>query len=61
MTELVLHHGAPGTHTAHDAKPGRFADYMLVNRPETVRTFEVVHRPEVSDHCPLLLTLWQHA
>ena len=36
---------------------GRFADYLLVNRPEEVAGFAVVYEPEVSDHCPLVLEL----
>lgn len=43
------------TRTSHYAKPGRFADYMLVNARVAVRSFSVVTYPEVSDHCPLVL------
>lgn len=57
LTELVTTGGFSGTRTASYTKPGRFADYMLVNRPEAVRSFTVVTDPEVSDHCPLLLDL----
>lgn len=38
-------------------KPGKFADYMLVNREDAVKDFDVIHDPEVSDHCPLVLDL----
>ncbi|MGC4191461.1 MAG: endonuclease/exonuclease/phosphatase family protein [Thermomicrobiales bacterium] len=57
LTELVTARGFPGTRTASYTKPGRFADYLLVNRPEAVRSFAVVMDPEVSDHCPLLLEI----
>lgn len=56
-TELVTGRGFQGTRTSHYKKPGRFADYMLVNREEAVRAFDVVHDPEVSDHCPLVLVV----
>lgn len=55
FTELVTTMGFHGTRTSHYTKPGRFADYMLINRPEAVARFEVVYSPEVSDHCPLIL------
>jgi endonuclease/exonuclease/phosphatase family metal-dependent hydrolase len=51
----VTARGFKGTRTSHYKKPGRFADYMLVNQSEAVRRFEVVDSPEVSDHCPLVL------
>ncbi|MEM8632945.1 MAG: endonuclease/exonuclease/phosphatase family protein [Pseudomonadota bacterium] len=57
FTELVTSGGHTGTRTSHYEKPGRFADYMAVNRPEGVRGFEIVRAPEVSDHCPLILRL----
>lgn len=55
--ELVTGMGFAGTRTSHYRKPGRFADYMLINRPEAARRFEVIYAPEVSDHCPLVLEL----
>jgi len=55
LRELVTGYGFPGTRTSRYEKPGRFADYMLVNMVE--QAFEVICAPEVSDHCPLLLTL----
>ncbi|MGB3330859.1 MAG: endonuclease/exonuclease/phosphatase family protein [Thermomicrobiales bacterium] len=57
LTDLVTAGGFPGTRTASYTKPGRFADYMLVNRPHAVRSFTVVTDPEVSDHCPLILEI----
>ncbi len=57
FTELVRARGFPGTRNSHYTKPGRFADYMLVNRPEDIRGFDVVFHPEVSDHCPLILDI----
>lgn len=57
LTELVAHTGAEGTRTSHYAKPGRFADYMLISDAAAVRAFTVLRQPEVSDHCPLVLTL----
>lgn len=57
LSDLVTTGGFPGTRTASYTKPGRFADYLLVNRPEDVHAFTVVMDPEVSDHCPLLLEI----
>jgi endonuclease/exonuclease/phosphatase family metal-dependent hydrolase len=57
LTDLVTTRGFAGTRTSLYRKPGRFADYMLVNRHVTVRDFAVVTAPEVSDHCPLMLTI----
>lgn len=57
MTELVTGRGFDGTRTSHYTKPGRFADYMLIDHEEAVKGFDVVREPEVSDHCPLLLDL----
>jgi endonuclease/exonuclease/phosphatase family metal-dependent hydrolase len=57
FTELVTAGGFPGTRSSHYGKPGRFADYMLVNRMADVEDFQVVYAPEVSDHCPLVLQL----
>jgi endonuclease/exonuclease/phosphatase family metal-dependent hydrolase len=57
LRDLVTASGADGTRTSHYAKPGRFADYMLVNDAVGVLAFEVVRAPEVSDHRPLLLTV----
>lgn len=55
MTELVTAGGHPGTRTASYPKPGKFADYMLVNDAVAPYRFDVVRDPEVSDHCPLRL------
>ena len=57
LKDLVTGRGHTGTRTSHYIKPGRFADYMLVNDEVAVKRFEVVTDPEVSDHCPLLLDL----
>lgn len=57
MSELVTGRGFSSTRTSHYKKPGKFADYMLINRVDAVKRFEVVIDPEVSDHCPLLLQL----
>ncbi|SFB53078.1 Endonuclease/Exonuclease/phosphatase family protein [Rhizobium sp. NFR07] len=57
LRDLVTAGGYQGTRTSYYEKPGRFADYMLVNDAVDVKRFEVVTDPEVSDHCPLLLEL----
>ena len=57
MTELVTARGYDSTRTSHYKKPGRFADYMLINHVDAVKSFDVIYHPEVSDHCPLLLEL----
>ncbi len=57
LTELVTGRGFDSTRSSHYKKAGRFADYMLVNSDEVVKSFDVVRDPEVSDHCPLLLEL----
>ncbi|MCB1499329.1 MAG: endonuclease/exonuclease/phosphatase family protein [Bauldia sp.] len=57
VVDLVTGRGFEGTRTSHYAKPGRFADYMLVNGRAEVRAFTVVSEPEVSDHCPLRLVI----
>ncbi|SLN46509.1 endonuclease/exonuclease/phosphatase family protein [Roseisalinus antarcticus] len=55
MTDLVTARGFESTRTSHYGKPGRFADYMLIDREDAVARFEVIRDPEVSDHCPLSL------
>ncbi|MCC1482614.1 endonuclease/exonuclease/phosphatase family protein [Roseibaca sp. Y0-43] len=57
LTELVQHHGFPGTRNSHYTKPQRYADYMFINDLAAVARFDVVYQPEVSDHCPLVLHL----
>lgn len=57
LRELVTGRGFESTRTTHYRKPGRFADYMLVDREDIVKSFDVINYPEVSDHCPLLLEL----
>lgn len=56
-TELVTTFGFAGARSSHYTRPGRFADYLLVNRVADVAGFAVTAEPEVSDHCPLLLEL----
>ncbi len=58
LADLVVGRGFDDTRTSHYVKPGRFADYLLVNQPLREMAFEVVASPEVSDHRPLLLTVW---
>ena len=55
LRDLVTARGFPGTRSSHYTKPGRFADYMLVNTTLADAPFDVVTAPEVSDHCPLVL------
>jgi len=57
LKELVTGRGFESTRNTQYKKPGRFADYMLVNQEEVVKSFDVIHDPEVSDHCPLVLEL----
>jgi hypothetical protein len=57
MVELVTGRGFTSTRNSLYPKPMRFADYMLINDEAAVRGFDVVHDPEVSDHCPLVLSL----
>ncbi|EKU99233.1 metal-dependent hydrolase [Leptolyngbya sp. PCC 7375] len=57
LTELVTIRTTKGTRNSYYKKSGRYADYMLVNSKVDVLDFKVVFDPEVSDHCPLVLTL----
>jgi endonuclease/exonuclease/phosphatase family metal-dependent hydrolase len=57
LGDLVTSRGFTSTRSSHYSKPGRFADYMLVNDAVDVLRFEVITVPEVSDHCPLLLEI----
>ena len=57
VKDLVVGRGHSDTRTSHYKKPGRYADYMLVNEAIEVLAFEVVEQPEVSDHRPLLLDI----
>ncbi len=57
MVELVTGRGFTSTRNSHYTKPGKYADYMLINRGSAVRAFDVIYDPEVSDHCPLVLEL----
>jgi len=57
LYELVIGQGFDGTRSSYYKKPGTFADYMLINRKDAVRAFDVIYDPEVSDHCPLVLSI----
>lgn len=57
LSDLVTDRGFTSTRTAHYKKPGKFADYMLIDTVDAVQGFDVVYDPEVSDHCPLVLRL----
>jgi endonuclease/exonuclease/phosphatase family metal-dependent hydrolase len=57
FVELVTTGGFPGTRTSLYSRPGRFADYLLIDRAEAIKGFDVPMEPEVSDHCPLILDL----
>ena len=57
LADLVTARGFTDTRTSLYTKPGRYADYMLVNAEVSVADFTVVEAPEVSDHRALLLTL----
>ncbi|MBT31816.1 MAG: metal-dependent hydrolase [Thalassobius sp.] len=56
LTELVTTRTTKGTRNSHYKKESRYADYMLVNEHIDVLDFKVIFEPEVSDHCPLILT-----
>jgi len=55
FTELVTTRTSKGTRSSYYKKPNKYADYMLVNKHVKVSNFNVVHEPEVSDHCPIIL------
>ncbi len=57
FSELVTARGFTSTRNAQYKKPGKFADYLLINHVDAVKDFDVVYDPEVSDHCPLVLEL----
>ncbi|MEO9653280.1 MAG: endonuclease/exonuclease/phosphatase family protein [Roseobacter sp.] len=57
FSELVAGRGFTSTRNSHYKKPGRFADYMMINDADAVQKFEVVYDPEISDHCPLVLSI----
>lgn len=57
LVDLVTGRGFDSTRTSHYSKAGKFADYMLVNDRVHMTDFSVITQPEVSDHCPLVLTL----
>ena len=57
LTDLVTTRTNKGTRSSYYKKPGRYADYMLINTHVNVLDFEVIFEPEVSDHCPLVLEI----
>ncbi len=57
LTELVTTRTTKGTRNSHYKKKSRYADYMSVNKHVLVLDFKVIFEPEVSDHCPLMLTI----
>jgi Metal-dependent hydrolase len=57
LVDLVTSHGFTDTRTSFYEKPGRYADYVLVTPDVTVRSFDVVETPEISDHRALLLDI----
>ena len=57
LTELVTSRTTKGTRNSNYKKESRFADYMLINEQTNVLDFKVIFEPEVSDHCPLILTI----
>ena len=57
FVDLVTTRNWPATRTTLYTKPGRFADYVLIDDPFRIVDFSVVYEPEVYDHCPLALTL----
>lgn len=56
LTDLVTTRGFTDTRTSLYKKPGRYADYMLVNGKVSITDFTVIKTPEVSDHRALLLS-----
>lgn len=57
LTDLVTSRGFTDTRTSLYSKPGRLADYMLVNRQVDVVRFDVIAEPEVSDHRALAIEI----
>jgi endonuclease/exonuclease/phosphatase family metal-dependent hydrolase len=57
FTELVTTRTTKGTRSSYYKKPNRYADYILVNEHVNITDFKVVHDPEVSDHCPIVLEI----
>ena len=49
--------GDADTRTSHYAKPVRHASYLLVSDVAAVGRFEVMTKPEVSDHRALILDI----
>jgi len=59
LADLVISRGFQGTRNSQYKKPGKFADYMLINDELAHARFDVIYDPEVSDHCPLVLNTSQ--
>ncbi len=57
LVDLVTLNAIKGTRTSYYKKSFKYADYMLVNDSVKVEDFKVVAEPEVSDHCPLILSI----
>lgn len=57
LRDLVTTRGFTSTRNSQYKKPGKFADYMMLNELLADAHFEVVYDPEVSDHCPLILQI----
>ncbi len=45
MAKLVTARAIAGTRGSYCRKPGKFADYMCINRFDAVRRFEVLRAP----------------
>jgi endonuclease/exonuclease/phosphatase family metal-dependent hydrolase len=54
LTDLV---GTADTRTSHYPKPVRHASYLLVSDVAAVKRFEILAKPEVSDHRALILDI----
>ena len=57
LADLVTSRGFTDTRTSLYSKPGRLADYMLVNGQVDVLRFDVLAEPEVSDHRALVVEI----
>ncbi len=56
MRNLVKEYGITSTRTSYYNKPEKFADYVLVGQGLAVKDFRVLP-DEVSDHCPVSITI----
>jgi endonuclease/exonuclease/phosphatase family metal-dependent hydrolase len=57
LKDLISTGGYSDTRTSLYKKTPRYADYILVSANVSVRSFDVVREPEVSDHCALVVDL----